>query len=196
MVEERDACAIIAFVDKRGRSSHAAIVQTVDGLRKMGHRSGDINGEGDGCGISTDIPREIWSRRLAARELSPFLAESKNFFVGHFFLPADIKSEADHILARLREMLVAGGVELLMEVTGNTRDEELGPRARMEAPLFWQVAGLIGDRDRQQAAGKLFDLQMRMEGEFPRLHIGSLSLDSVIFKLLGVPICSPGSSPN
>ena len=55
-VEDRSACAIIAFVDKRGRSSHAAIVQTIDALRKMGHRSGDINGEGDGCGICTDIP--------------------------------------------------------------------------------------------------------------------------------------------
>ena len=195
VVEERDACAIIAFVDKRGRSSHAAIVQTVDALRKMGHRSGDINGEGDGCGISTDIPREIWSRRLAAEDLSPYLAESKNFFVGHFFLPADIKSEADHILPRLRELFAAGGVELLMEVTGNTRDDELGPRARMEAPLFWQVAGLIGDRDRQQAARKLFDLQIEVEREFPRLHIGSLNLDSVIFKLLGVPDLLPRVFP-
>ena len=85
--DERDACAIVAFIDKRGHSTHANIVRTIDALRKMGHRSGDINGEGDGCGIVTDIPREIWSRRLAGLGLSPHLAESAHFFVGHLLLP-------------------------------------------------------------------------------------------------------------
>jgi glutamate synthase (NADPH) large chain len=67
LVEERDACAIIAFVDKRGRATHANIVKTIDALKKMAHRSGDINSEGDGCGILTDIPRAIWGQRLQAR---------------------------------------------------------------------------------------------------------------------------------
>jgi len=34
LVEERDACAIIAFVDKRGRATHANIVKTIDALKK------------------------------------------------------------------------------------------------------------------------------------------------------------------
>jgi hypothetical protein len=63
--EERDACAIIAFVDKRGRVTHANIVRTIEALKKMAHRSGDINDEGDGCGIMTDVPRELWSRQAA-----------------------------------------------------------------------------------------------------------------------------------
>ena len=195
LVEDRSACAIIAFVDKRGRSSHAAIVQTIDALRKMGHRSGDINGEGDGCGICTDIPREIWSRRLAEKRMSPYLAESRSFFVGHFLLPADIKSEADHILARLRELFKEGDAGLLIDNTGSTRDEELGPRARKDAPLFWQVGGLIGTKDKQLATRQLFDLQLKIEQEFPRVHVSSLSLDSVIFKLQGVPDLLPRVFP-
>jgi glutamate synthase (NADPH/NADH) large chain len=193
--EDRSACAIIAFVDKRGRSSHAAVVQTIDALRKMGHRSGDINGEGDGCGICTDIPREIWSRRLAEVNMSPYLAESRSFFVGHILLPADIRSEADHILSRLRELFTVEGTGLLVENLGGTRDEEFGPRARIEAPLFWQVGGLIETQEKQQAARHLYELQLKIEQEYPRIHISSLSLDSVIFKLQGVPDLLPRVFP-
>jgi len=194
-VEDRSACAIIAFVDKRGRSSHAAIVHTIDALRKMGHRSGDINGEGDGCGICTDIPREIWSRRLAVNQMSPYLAESRSFFVGHILLPADIKSEAVHILARLRELFGSQDAGLLVENSGSTRNEELGPRARIDAPLFWQVGGLIGTHDKQLATRQLYNLQLKIEQEFPRVHVGSLSLDSVVFKLQGVPDLLPRVFP-
>ena len=56
LVEEHNACAIVAFIDKQGHSAHANIVRAIDALRQMGHRSGDINGEGDGCGIMADIP--------------------------------------------------------------------------------------------------------------------------------------------
>jgi len=194
-VEDKSACAIIAFVDKRGRSSHAAIVHTIDALRKMGHRSGDINGEGDGCGICVDIPREIWSQRLAANGLSPYLSESRSFFVGHILLPADIRSEAENILARLRELFGAEKAGLLVENTDSSRNEELGPRAQIDAPLFWQVGGLIDIEDKQQAARKLFDLQLQIEQMFPRVHVSSLSLDSVIFKLQGVPDLLPRVFP-
>jgi len=194
-VEDRSACAIIAFVEKRGRSSHAVIVHTIDALRKMGHRSGDINGEGDGCGICTDIPREIWSRRLSENRMSPYLAESRSFFVGHIMLPAEVKSEADSIFSRLREIFAAADAGLLIENSGGTRDEELGPRARIDAPLFWQVGGLIGNRDKQQATSQLYDLQLKIEKEFPSVHVCSLSLDSVIFKLQGVPDLLPRVFP-
>ncbi len=195
LVEDRSACAIIAFVDKRGRSSHAVVVHAIEALRKMGHRSGDINGEGDGCGISTDIPREIWSRRLAAQNISPYLAESRSFFVGHILLPTAVKSGAEQILARIRDLFGAEDAGILIENTGSTRDQELGPRAAVEAPLFWQVGGLIDTQDRQQAARRLFELQMKIEHEFPGVHVSSLSLDAVIFKLQGVPDLLPRVFP-
>jgi glutamate synthase (NADPH/NADH) large chain len=181
----------VALVDKNGDSTHANIMQSIDALCKMGHRSGDINGEGDGCGITTDIPREIWARRLGEIGLSPFLAESFSFFVGHFFLPASVRAQSKNITRRLRELFRRHEIELLMELSGATRDLELGPRARADAPLFWQFAALIPDTNRTASSRRLFKLQLEIEERLPEVHIASLSLDSVIFKLQGVPELLP-----
>ena len=42
--EERDASAVVAFIDKRGHSTHANVVPCIEAIRQMGHCSGDING--------------------------------------------------------------------------------------------------------------------------------------------------------
>ena len=62
--QERDACAIVASVKRNGEPSHGNVKRTLEALTKMGHRTGEIAGEGDGAGIQTDIPREVWKRRL------------------------------------------------------------------------------------------------------------------------------------
>lgn len=187
LVEERDACAIIAFVDKRGRSSHANIVKTIDALKKMAHRSGDINSEGDGCGILTDIPRRLWGERLQAAGLSRHLCESKGFFVGHFFVPISDLTAARSMMAQARTIMVNAGVELLLEVADQMNATELGPMARTEAPCFWQICGLVPDETRQYAGARLFRIQMDLERQLPVIHACSLSLDSVIYKLRGTP---------
>ncbi len=194
-IQDKDACAIIAFVDKRGKSTHANIVRTIDALRKMGHRSGDINGEGDGCGLLADIPREVWARRLEEKGLSRHLAESRSFFVGHFLLPVPIRSLADQVISTIKDLFGKREVDLLIETSGGTRDEELGPRARAEAPLFYQVAGIITEVSRQAAQRSLFRLQMELEESVPEIHIASLSLDSVVYKLRGAPALLPRVYP-
>ncbi len=188
---ERDACAIIALVDKRGHSTHGIIVKTITALKKMGHRSGDINGEGDGCGISIDIPREIWAKRLEAHGVSPYLADSTRFFVGHFLIPGRVRAEADAMVERIRQLAAGHGCELVFEGSGRTKDDELGPRARADAPLFWQIAGLVDGADRSSMAGTLFRLQMAIEKELPDIHIASLSLDVAVYKLQGSPELLP-----
>ncbi|HHK60219.1 MAG TPA: glutamate synthase, partial [Desulfobacterales bacterium] len=67
----------------------------------------------------------------------------------------------------------------------------LGPRARQEAPLFWQIAGLIEGEDRAARAAGLFQLQMAIEKALPDIHIASLSLDSAVYKLQGAPELLP-----
>ena len=185
LVEERDACAIIAFVDKRGRATHANIVKTIDALKKMAHRSGDINSEGDGCGILTDIPRAIWGQRLQDAGLSRHLSDSRGFFVGHFFLPAGPGAEG--VKERVRAILTAAGTEVLVEVDDQMQAAELGPMARAEAPVFWQVCGLVRDETRQEGARRLFGIQMDVESGAPEAHVCSLSLDSAVYKLRGTP---------
>ena len=69
MPAERDACAIICYINKAGKPTHGNVQRTIDALIKMGHRAGEINGEGDGCGILTDIPRDIWAESWPVRGL-------------------------------------------------------------------------------------------------------------------------------
>ena len=91
--EERDACAVVAFVDKRRHSTHTNIVRTIEAFQQMGHRSGDINGEGDGCDIMADIPREIWARWLAERGqrwLRLFEQDSRKFKWNFYLFPLPI----------------------------------------------------------------------------------------------------------
>ena len=194
-VQERDACAIIAMVDKRGQSTHANIAKTIEALTRMGHRSGDIKGEGDGCGILCDLPRTIWARRLEEKGLSRYLSESNKFFVGHFLLPRAITKDAQQIMTRLKELFAERNIEILIEIIGNTRNQELGPRAQAEAPLFWQVAGLVNFPNRLETNRNFFQIQMEMERLVPEIHIASLSLDSVVFKLRGMPDLLPRVYP-
>ncbi len=61
----QDACALYASVeqgraaDPRGRSQTALVA-----LEKMLHRAGNVDGEGDGCGVLIDIPRKIWAEEI------------------------------------------------------------------------------------------------------------------------------------
>ncbi len=194
-IKEKDACAVIALIDKQGSPTHANIVQTIDALRKMGHRSGDIDGEGDGCGLSTDLPRAIWMKRLSRAGLNPYLAESRGFFAGHFLIPLHLQDKWAGIQKKARDLLKDEGFDLLTEIEGNTRNQELGPRASSEAPLFWQVAGIAPDGSRQGAARRLFLAQMRLEEELPRMETASLSLDNAIYKLQGIPDMLPKVYP-
>ena len=64
LLEEHDACALIANVRKKGGASHGNVKRTIEALMMMAHRSGIVDGEGDGCGVLTDIPRRLWAKRL------------------------------------------------------------------------------------------------------------------------------------
>jgi glutamate synthase (NADPH/NADH) large chain len=192
---EKDACAIIAYVDKRGRATHANIIKTIEALKKMAHRSGDINDEGDGCGVLTDIPTAIWGERLQEAGLSPHLAESRSFFVGHFLLPFYARKDESSMLETVRGVMADHGVEILVETLGKTRDAELGPLARAEAPLFWQVGCMLRENDRQQGRSQLFALQIAIEKAASDLHVSSLSFDSAVYKVRGIPDLLPRVYP-
>ncbi len=54
---EHDACALIISVRKRGESTYGTLKRALGALAHMGHRTGFVEGEGDGAGVQTDIPR-------------------------------------------------------------------------------------------------------------------------------------------
>ncbi|MDX6712021.1 MAG: glutamate synthase large chain [Blastocatellia bacterium] len=180
---EHDSCAIIANVKKDGRASHGNVKRTLEALARMGHRTGEIEGEGDGAGLQTDVPREIWARRVDSVGLRRTLAGRAHFTVAHLMLPADKVAEYPGIKNRALELFAEHSLEVLVAEPANTRPQTLGPLARAALPEFWQVAALpctargLEDSD-------IFRLQQRLEKELP-LHVASLSQNSVVYKVRG-----------
>src|SRR5260221_12279986 len=117
MDDERDACALVAIARKDGAATREVLAETIRGLECLAHRSGSIDGEGDGSGVLTDIPRELWADAFAAARLDPGLTADRRFAVAHFFLPPGdegVESEIRAILARHR-------IRVLLERPGATR---------------------------------------------------------------------------
>jgi glutamate synthase (NADPH/NADH) large chain len=176
-------------VRKDGTPSHGTVKRTINALEKMGHRSGGVDGEGDGCGVQTDIPRILWARGLkdeAGQE--PKLADDPRFFVGHFFIPKRLAAQSEEVKERVRQILTGSGCEILNEDSGDVRHDALGKIARSNEPEFWQVAGMVAPFDhRKDPLGGdrlLFRAQLIVETETP-VHVVSLSTFSVVYKVHG-----------
>src|SRR4026207_2098182 len=83
-LDERDACALVAAIRKNGEATHGNLKRALAALSIMGHRSGEVNGEGDGVGVLTDIPRLLWSQALEQEGKPGWLAPGPRFFFGDF----------------------------------------------------------------------------------------------------------------
>ena len=181
-VEDRDACAIYASVRKDATPSRAPVELALANLQKMLHRAGNVDGEGDGCGILVDIPRRIWAEEVRSGGHNPALALDPAFAVAHVF----IERSADVERARhdAREILGRGGFRILAERLGVVDSQALGATAREEEPHFWQVAGLLPDAKRRERL--TFDLMSALETELG-FHLASFSASTCVYKVMGTP---------
>src|SRR5512138_2899344 len=125
MPAERDACAIICYVNKAAQPTHGNLQRTIEALIKMGHRAGEINGEGDGCGVLTDIPRLLWREALEEAGSTGELAESPSFALGHFLVPRDAPAEDPALREKILRRFADRGVRVLTERHGPVRSEAL-----------------------------------------------------------------------
>lgn len=181
--EERDACAIIACVKRDGRASHGNVKRTLEALTKMGHRTGEIAGEGDGAGIQTDIPREIWLSHLETRGLIGSTVNHPYFTVAHLLLPAAERANHDDIKRRAVEIFETRGMEIVLAQDAQTRPEMLGPLGRANEPRYWQIAA-IPRGARRMGNRETFHIHLALERELP-VHVASLSHTSVVYKVRG-----------
>ena len=181
--QERDACAIIASVKRNGEPSHGNVKRTLEALTKMGHRTGEIAGEGDGAGIQTDIPREIWKRRLETEGLIGDTVNHPYFTVAHLLLPAAEAARHEAIKQRVREIFGERGMDVVFDCNAQTRPEALGPLGRGNEPLYWQVATLPRGA-RRMGSRETFYIHMQIERELP-VHVASLSNTSAVYKVRG-----------
>ena len=174
---EHDACALILSVRKRGESTYGTLKRALGALANMGHRTGFVDGEGDGAGVQTDIPRELWARRLSRMGLRASLATDPGFWVGHLFIPRALDLQG--VRERLHEAFAAKGLQLLVDQPGRVRPEALGPQASIDAPRFWQIAGCADGVDRAELNALLFHVQTALEKSL-QIHFASLSATTVV----------------
>jgi glutamate synthase (NADPH/NADH) large chain len=181
---ERDACALICTVRKGGQATHGNVKRTIEALARMGHRTGYINGEGDGVGILTDIPRQMWSKWLGQEGLLASMATDRNFWVAHVFIPAKDRQRTEPIVERICRTISEAGLHLLIERRGRVDSRVLGPNAEKNEPVFWQIAGVNGQVPSDKLDQTLFELQTQMEDDLG-VHFPSFSRYSVVYKVQG-----------
>jgi glutamate synthase (NADPH) large chain len=178
-VEDRDACALYAAVSKQAQPTHEAIETALVALEKMLHRAGNVDGEGDGCGVLIDIPREIWAEAIREGGHAAGLALDDGFAVAHIFIPRRGGNVAQ-VQKRAREIMSRIGFRVLAERENEVDTTALGPQAREEEPVFWQLGGLI------EQPRLCFELVIQLEQELD-LHVASCSTSTVVYKVLGAP---------
>ena len=181
-VEDKDACAIYASVRRDATPSHEPIELAIPALQKMLHRAGNVDGEGDGCGLLLDIPRKIWAEEVRAGGHNPSLTLDDAFAVAHVFV--ERSQDLEQVQHDARELLGQGGFRILAERIGVVDSPALGPTAREEEPHFWQLAGLVADASRRDRV--LFDLLIELERELG-VHIPSFSATTCVYKVMGAP---------
>lgn len=177
---ERDACALILSIRKRGESTYGTLKRALQALARMGHRTGFVDGEGDGAGVQTDIPRQIWAQKLSEASLRSSIATDSRFWVGHCFVPRNINYQeiSQHISNEFNQ----AGLKLLFDKPGRIRLEALGRQGRASAPQFIQLAGFAEQSEDIQK--ELFRIQQHLESTFP-IHFSSLSNATVVYKVRG-----------
>jgi glutamate synthase (NADPH/NADH) large chain len=181
-VEDKDACAIYASVRKDATPSHAPIALAIPALQKMLHRAGNVDGEGDGCGLLLDLPRKIWAEEVRSGGHDPSLTLHDAFAVAHIFI--ERSQDRERIQHDARELLGQGGFRILAERIGVVDSQALGPTAREEEPHFWQLAGLVADASRRDRV--LFDLLIELEQRLG-VHVPSFSATTCVYKVMGAP---------
>src|ERR1700690_2196290 len=124
-LEERDGCALVASIRKNGESTHGNLKRALAALSIMGQRCGEVNGEGDGCGVMTDIPRLLWAQALEHEGKPGWLAEDHRFFVGHLMIP-NTEPNVAGVQSIILKMLKEKGIDLLLERPIQTRNQALG----------------------------------------------------------------------
>jgi glutamate synthase (NADPH/NADH) large chain len=181
-VEDKDACAIYASVRKDATPSHTPIELAIPALQKMLHRAGNVDGEGDGCGLLLDIPRKIWAEEVRAGGHDPSLTLDDAFAVAHIFI--ERSQDREKVQHDARELLGQNGFRILAERIGVVDSPALGPTAREEEPHFWQLAGLVADPSRRDDV--LFDLLIELEQRL-EIHVPSFSATTCVYKVMGAP---------
>lgn len=94
ILAERDACGVGFIASLKNEASHKIVKDALKSLGCMEHRGGCLadNDSGDGAGLMTRIPWELFDKWFKEQGLP--LPDRTNTAVGMVFLPTDSDSRA------------------------------------------------------------------------------------------------------
>lgn len=130
---EHDNCGMGAVIDIKGNKSHRIVEMAITSVCNMIHR-GAVDADmktGDGSGILSQIPFELFAKHLAAQNIS---INAEELAVGVFFLEKNNQQLAETIQTRAEQVATRRGMQVLgwREVPVNA--DALGKIARESQP--------------------------------------------------------------
>jgi glutamate synthase (NADPH) large chain len=145
---EHDSCGVGFLAHIKGKASHDIVRDALVMLHHMDHRGacGCEANTGDGAGIMTALPHELFSR-VARDELGVELPQPGHYGVGNVFLPRDPKERAS-CKGMLERYVQVQGQRLLgwRRVPTDVDAADIGPSARATEPVVEQIFIGAGDK--------------------------------------------------
>ena len=182
LVEERDACGVGFIADPSGKRTHKLVQQSLTALGCLEHRgacSADRD-TGDGSGVMTGIPREVFQGWFNENNLT--MPAPDRLGVGMVFLPQDEEKAKEHrgyieevVKGEQLEFLGWREVPIIPEILGRQAKENL-PRIEQVMVTSSTLAGDELDRALYIARSRV---GKRLSDDF---YICSFSCRTLVYK--------------
>ncbi|XP_035788808.1 glutamate synthase 1 [NADH], chloroplastic-like isoform X3 [Anopheles albimanus] len=179
---EHEACGVGFIVSIEGKPNHKILRDAQTLSIRMNHRGACAcdNDTGDGAGVCTSIPHQLYAKELASRGIE--LPELGRYATGIFYLDKTTHEEAEKDFNALAESL---GLQVLTWRDVPTNQEAVGAVARKSEPLSRQVF-VTSDVDEETFKRQVYVLRKRATHELQRpgrrFYICSLTPKTIVYK--------------
>ncbi|GAB1540231.1 hypothetical protein NUACC21_29000 [Scytonema sp. NUACC21] len=189
LVEERDACGVGFIAHRQNQASHEVVEKALNALSCLEHRGGCSADQdsGDGAGILTAIPWELFQKDLAGWGKN--LSSTGNIAVGMVFLPQD-EEAAQKAKVIFEQLATEEKLTVLGWRVVPVQPKLLGLQARENQPRIEQVFVASEDKNGDELERSLYITRRRIHTAVRQLkstwsedvYICSLSSRTIVYK--------------
>ena len=180
---EHESCGVGAVADLNGKPTHRTVDQALCIVERLAHRAGsDAQGTtGDGVGIMTQIPHDLFAAWAREEGISP--GKAGDYAVGMFFLPED-EVGTENTKRIFEQLAESEGIPVLGWREVPCHPAQLGANARRTMPCIRQC---FLKRPQEVPAGQEFDrrlfiLRRLFERQDTDAYVCSLSSRTIVYK--------------
>ncbi|MUH00486.1 glutamate synthase large subunit [Scytonema sp. UIC 10036] len=189
LVEERDACGVGFIAHRQNQASHEVVEKALLSLSCLEHRGGCSADQdsGDGAGILTALPWELFQQDLAAWGKQGF--STGHMAVGMIFLPQD-EEAAQKAKALVEQVAIEEKLTVLGWRVVPVQPQLLGVQARENQPRIEQLFVASEEKSGDELERSLYITRRRIHKAVRQnnnlwsddFYICSLSSRTIIYK--------------